>query len=286
MSDDHDNPNPHSAGLIREALQARFGESPQVDDRLPGLDQLARMAGRRVLRRFADRAVDPALLQLLCACALSAPSKSDLQQAEILVVRDPAKRSALNDLLKDQAWVGAAPVFLVFLANGRRVVEIARMRGKPFPNDHLDLFFNASVDAGIVLATFLQAADAVGLGCCPISGIRQHAQRVSDLLELPDKVIPVAGMGLGWPSEKGNLSPRLALADTVHVDRYEEGDLAGRLEAFDRRRDAIHHLRQRDTERWGTVPFYGWTEDKARHFAEPSCADFGAFVRRKGFCLD
>jgi nitroreductase len=286
MSNDQDKPDLASASLIREALQARFGESPQVDDRLPGLDQLARMASRRVLRRFTDRAVDPALLQLLCACALSAPSKSDLQQAEILVVRDPARRAALNELLKDQAWVGAAPVFLVFLANGRRIVEISKMRGKPFPNDHLDLFFNASVDAGIVLATFLQAADAVGLGCCPISGIRQHAQHVSDLLELPDKVIPVAGMGLGWPSEQGNLSPRLPLSCTVHEDRYDEGDLAARLETFDRRRDAVHHLRQRDTERWGTASFYGWSEDKARHFAAPSCADFGAFVRRKGFCLD
>lgn len=282
---DESNSHPF-AGLIGEALQARFGEPFAVDESLPGLEELARMANRRVIRRFTDRVVDPALLRMLCACAMSAPSKSDLQQAEILIVRDPARRRVINELLRDQAWVSSAPVLLVFLANGRRIVEIARQRGKPFPNDHLDLFFNASVDAGIVLATFLRAADAVGLGCCPISGIRQHAQRVSELLELPDKVIPVAGMGLGWPAEKGNLSPRLALADTVHVDRYDEGDLAARLEAFDRRRDAVHHLRQRDTERWGTAPFCGWTEDKARHFAEPSCADFGAFVRGKGFCLD
>ncbi|RJP39726.1 MAG: HAMP domain-containing protein, partial [Phycisphaerales bacterium] len=37
-------------------------------------------------------------------------------------------------------------------------------RGRPFVNDHLDPFFNASVDAGIVLATFVAAADRVGLG--------------------------------------------------------------------------------------------------------------------------
>ena len=68
------------------------------------------------------------------------------------------------------------------------------MRGKPFPNDHLDLFFNATVDAAIVLATFVRAAEAVGLGCCPISVIRDHAPTISDMLALPDKVIPVAGM--------------------------------------------------------------------------------------------
>ncbi len=73
-----------SAETIREALRRRFGETPDVDKTLPGLDELARIAGRRVQRRYPDRAVDPALLRLLCACALSAPTKSDLQQADII----------------------------------------------------------------------------------------------------------------------------------------------------------------------------------------------------------
>ena len=81
----------------------------------------------------------------------------------------------------------------MFLANGRRLPEISKMRGKPFPNDHLDQFFNAAVDAGIVLATFIAAADAVGLGTCPISVIRDHSAKVSEMLKLPQRVIPVAG---------------------------------------------------------------------------------------------
>jgi nitroreductase/FMN reductase [NAD(P)H] len=93
-------------------------------------------------------------------------------------------------------WIVAAPVFLIFLANGRRLKFIAEMRDKPFPNDHLDQFFNAAVDAGIVLATFIRAAEAVGLGCCPISVIRDHAAKVSELLGLPERVIPVAGMSV------------------------------------------------------------------------------------------
>ena len=84
-------------------------------------------------------------------------------------------------------------MFLVFLANGRRLPRISALREKPFPNDHLDQFFNAAVDTGIVLATFIRAADAAGLGCCPISVIRDHAATVSDLLDLPERVIPVAG---------------------------------------------------------------------------------------------
>jgi nitroreductase len=274
------------AKTIRDALAIRFGETFAVDEGVSGLDQLARLAGRRVHRRYLSRPVDSGLLRLLCACALAAPSKSDLQQADILIVNDPAKRRILADLLPDQAWLRTAPVFLVFLANGRRLTEIAKLRNKPFPNDHLDLFFNACVDAGILLATFMRAADAAGLGCCPISVIRDHAERVSELLELPQRVIPVAGMCVGWPAEAGNISPRLSLASTLHEDRYDEGDLAQRIEAFDRRRAATHPLTPRDPARWGSVPFYGWSEDKARQFGVPQCANFGAFVRNKGFRLD
>jgi nitroreductase/FMN reductase [NAD(P)H] len=276
---------PDHTSSIKDSLSRRFGETVPVDDKLSGLDALARLAGRRVHRRYTDRAVDPALVRLLCACALSAPSKSDLQQADIAIL-NKTDQATVADLIPDQPFIRVAPVFLVFLANGRRLPEISRMRGKPFPNDHLDQFFNAAVDAGIVLATFLAAADAVGLGTCPISVIRDHSQKVSDMLRLPQRVIPISGLCVGWPSETGHISPRLGLESTLHEGHYDEGDLGARIEAYDRRRAAIHPYKPRDPARWGEVPFYGWSEDKARQYAVPQRADFGAFVRRKGFGLD
>jgi nitroreductase len=272
---------------IQAALSERFGERLDVDASLPGLDELARIAGHRVHRRYRARDVAPDVLRLLCACALSAPSKSDLQQADILIVRDKGTIGKIADLLTEMPWLRTAPVFLVFLANGRRLPRLAEMRGKPFPNDHLDLLFNATVDAGLVLATFLRAAEAVGLGCCPISVIRDHASVISQMLELPPKVVPVAGMCVGWPAETGGITPRLSLATTLHEEHFEEGDLAAQIEAYDRRRAALRPYRnQREPERFGTASFYGWSEDKARQYASPLRADFGAFVRAKGFCLD
>jgi nitroreductase/FMN reductase [NAD(P)H] len=280
-------PMSEAVQTIRNALFERFGDHFDVDPALPGLDELARLSARRVQRRYLKRDVAPELLRLLCACALSAPSKSDLQQADILIVRENAKRMTIADLLPDVPWLREAPVFLVFLANGRRVPQVAEMRGKPFPNDHLDLFFNATVDAAIVLATFLRAAEAVGLGCCPISVIRDHARVMSELLALPEKVVPVAGLCAGWPAEQGGISPRLALKTTLHEDRFAEGDLAGEIDAYDRRRAGTRPYRnQRDVARFGRAEFYGWSEDKARQYAVPLRADFGAFVRAQGFRLD
>jgi nitroreductase/FMN reductase [NAD(P)H] len=278
---------PDAIDVIRAALSERFGEDFAIDPQLAGLPELASIAAHRVQRRYDARPIAPTLLRLLCACALSAPSKSDLQQADILIVRDAAKRDAISALLPEMPWTRQAPEFLVFLANGRRVPALFKMRDRPYPNDHLDLFFNASVDAGLVLMNFVRAAEAAGLGCCPISVIRDHAAKVSALLELPDKVIPVAGLCVGWPAEEGGISPRLPLSLTVHEDRFDEGDLAAQVDSYDRRRHARRPYRnQRDVARFGQAEFYGWSEDKARQYAVPQRSDFGAFVRGKGFKLD
>ncbi len=275
------------AEKLQAALEQRFGETLHIDPAQPGLDGLNSIAGHGTHRAYTDAPVTDELLRLVCACALSAPSKSDLQQGDILVLRDKDKRASIAKLLPDMPWVAAAPVFLVFLANGRRLTEITRLRGKPFPNDHLDAFFNASVDAGIVLATFLRAAEAVGLGCCPISVVRDHAATVSKILELPARVVPVAGMCVGWPARDVGIVPRLPLGLTLHEDRFDDHDLATQLDAYDRRRAGLRPYReQRDVERFGKVELYGWSEDKARQYATPQRTDFGVFVRAQGFKLD
>ena len=117
--------------------------------------------------------------------------------------------------------------------------------------------------------------------------IRDHPKTVSDLLHLPNRVVPVAGICVGWPAQAGEITPRLSLSTTVIENKYDADDLAAEIDAYDRRRAKLRPYRQqRNTDRWGDASFYGWSEDKARQYAEPMRTDFGSFVRGKGFCLD
>ena len=271
---------------IARALDERFGTKIPLAEDEAGAHALARMLEHRSHRRYSPRPVSNELLQLLFACAFSAPSKSDLQQADIVHIIDADKRKTIADLIPDNPWVREAPVFLVFCGNNRRTRQVARLRGKPFANDHLDAFMNAAVDAGIVLASFIHAAEAVALGCCPISSVRNHAQTVSDLLELPDWVFPLAGLCVGYPADEGRITARLPLDVTVHRDRFDETDITGKIDGYDRRRAGRQqYKKQRDVERFGAAGFYGWSEDKARQYAKPERADFGEFIRRKKFNL-
>ncbi len=272
---------------LKSVLKARFGSAPALSEAPKGVEVLAEMANRRVVRRYSNKPLDPALLDTLCAVALSAPSKSDLQQADIVIVTDKEQREKLQALIPENPWAAAGPALLVFCGNNRRHRLLFDWRSRPFVNDHLDPFFNAAVDAGIVLATFIAAADRVGLGTCPISQIRNQAARVSEVLGLPQHVFPVAGLGVGWPSFEGVMSPRLGLDVSIHRDRYDETGLQEKVEAYDRRRNETQPYKtQRFVEKFGEDPAYGWSEDKARQYSVPERADFGAFVRAKGFNLD
>jgi nitroreductase len=281
MSEDHGN------SRLRAAMEARFGGAPQLPDVEEGIETLTRMAGRSSCRAFLPEPVDRRLTDLLCAVALSAPSKSDLQQRDIVVVEERSLRGRLDSLI-GQGWAADAPLLLVFCGNNRRQRQLHAWLGRPFANDHLDAFFNATVDAAIALAACVTAAEAAGLGCCPLSTIRNRAAEVSDLLCLPDHVFPVAGLALGWPAPAPrDLSMRLPLGITVHRDRFDETSVRERVLDYDRARAALQPIeRQRAVDVFGDAgASYGWADDKTRQYSLPERAEFGAFLRARGFRL-
>lgn len=270
-------------------LTARFGDGARISGELPESAELRRVLLRRTHRRYSDRTIAPELLRLLLAAALSASSKSDFQQVSVVEVADPARRRAIAELIPDMPWIGTAPAFLLFCGDARRLERLGELRRHKVENGGLEGFFNAAVDAALALQTMILAAEAAGLGCCPISVVRNHAEAVARILELPAKVFPVAGLTLGWPAQQGFISMRLPLSLTVYRDRYDDGALAAAIEDYDRRRDARFSLpreRQRSPEIFGFADFYGWSEDKARQATEPEGRGFAAYLRRQGFTFE
>jgi nitroreductase/FMN reductase [NAD(P)H] len=276
------------AKTIADLIESRFGLPTEAGRALPAEGTVAQLLAHRTHRRYTADPVPDELLQVVLAAALSAPSKSDLQQVAVIVVRDRAKQATIGGWIPDMPWIATAPLFLVFCGDHRRMRRVSELRGRPFPNDTLDMFMNAAVDTGLVLQSFVTAAEALGLGCCPISVVRNHVEKLSELLELPPAVFPVAGLTVGYPSQPGWISMRLPPALTVHTDRYDDSALQAEIEAYDRRREARHatpRSSQRYVDRWGYTEPYGWSEDKARQYSVPERHSFGPFIRGHGFGL-
>ena len=225
-------------------------------------------------------------MNLITASALSASTKSDFQQTSILRVTDSALRQAIGCLFPAMPWISEAPAFFVFLGDARRLQHIGQMRGKPVNNGNMEGFFNATVDAALALQTFILCAESAGLGCCPISVIRNRIDEVAALLGLPDQVFPVAGICVGYASEAGHVSLRLPRQITIHHNRYSDAELSQHIDNYDQRRHARHALnpsQQRLTETYGVADFYGWSEDKVRQACEAEGAAFPVYLKAHGF---
>jgi nitroreductase/FMN reductase [NAD(P)H] len=276
------------AETLAQLIEARFGLPASAGRAMAAEGALAQMLRHRTHRRFTDEAVSAEMLELILACGFSAPTKSDLQQASVVLVEDAARRQAIAGLIPSMPWIATVPVFMVFCGDSRRIRRICELRGKPFANDHMDAVLNAVSDTAMVLQNCVAAAEALGLGTCPISHVRNHIEEVAGILELPSHVFPLAGLCIGHPSQPGWVSMRLPPQVTVHVDRYDDSDFVDALEAYDRRRDARFSIpadKQRQPKRFGVAPFYGWSEDKARQVAERERDTLRAFLERQGFDL-
>jgi FMN reductase [NAD(P)H] len=276
-----------TAPELRQMFQTRYSDAPTMAAQDLAGDLLQSMAARGSCRDFSDQPVPSEVLDTLCAVALASPTKSDLQQRDIIILQSPDVRQQLSSLVAGQSWVVDAPMIVVFCGNNRRQRLLHEWHGVPFGNDHLDAFFNAAADAAIALGAFVTAAEALGLGCCPISAVRNEARAVSELLNLPSHVFPFAGLAMGYPKSPPQIAKRLPLKVTCHIDQYQEDNLQEAIRAYDqdRARTAAYE-KQRFPELFGTSSAYGWSDDKVRQYSQSERADFGAYVRAQGFCLD
>ncbi|HBV4236734.1 TPA: nitroreductase family protein [Klebsiella pneumoniae] len=72
----------------------------------------------------------------------------------------------------------------------------------------------------------LTAAESLGLGGVYIGGLRNSIEAVTELLELPQHVLPLFGLCLGWPADNPDIKPRMPAAMLVHENRYQPLDNA------------------------------------------------------------
>jgi len=268
-----------------DLLRARFG----ID--VPGAevpDAIAPLLDRRVVRRYRDEQVPDALLDALLAAAQSAPAKSDLQQYSVVVMRDAARIKQIADWIGTMDWIATAPVFLVWCGDMRRGQRLCDMHDMPHANNNLDTFLNTAVDCSLAMGQFMAAAEAVGLGTCPISYVRSHIERVTPLLGLPSGVYPVAGLTVGWPVFRRPVSMRLPPSVVVHRERYDDSKMESEVRAYDERRRAREPVAAASLKNNDVYPprdGVGWSENVARQLSVPERFGFAAYLRTRGFEL-
>jgi FMN reductase [NAD(P)H] len=267
--------------------EGRYGFDLEIPADVP--DGVQALLNRRVIRKYKTNPINEQTMALLLSAAQSAPTKSNLQQYSIVIIRDPEVRNAVSELVPSMPWVRNAPVIAIFLGDVRRIRRLAEIRGHTYQNNNADTFMNATVDAALAMQCFITAADYLGLGTCPISYVRNRIDDLAEILDLPDGVFPISGLCVGFPDDAGYVSMRLPQKVVVHQDLYNDDDLETDVKDYDDRnheRFALTPTKQRHTDKYGVLEKCTWSENVARQLSLPERAGFADYLKRKGINLD
>ena len=80
---------------------------------------------------------------------------------------------------------------------------------------------SAATDAVILAQQITTIAEMNGLGTCYLGTVTYNAPEISELLKLPELVVPVASLAIGYPEEGAvEITERLPLEAWVHEEVY------------------------------------------------------------------
>jgi FMN reductase [NAD(P)H] len=146
----------------------------------------------------------------------------NLQLYSVVVTRSAEKKQQLAPAHFNQPMVTKAPVVLTVCADFNRTSVWARNRKAVPGYDNFLSFVNAGIDALLFTQTLCNLMDEEGLGYCFLGTTVYMPQMIIDTLHLPQLVMPVATITVGWPAEEPPLSDRLPLESFVHEETYKD----------------------------------------------------------------
>lgn len=177
---------------------------------------------RKSIRKYSSREVSAELLNRLLSEAEHTQTMGNLQLYSVIVTRTQEGKEKLAPAHFHQPMITEAPVVLTICADFHRTTTWCDHRNaKPGYNNFLS-FINASIDALLFTQTFCNLAEEEGLGYCYLGTTVYCPQLIIDALKLPQLVMPVATITLGWPGEDPHVSDRLPLDAIVHEETYHD----------------------------------------------------------------
>lgn len=175
---------------------------------------------RRSVRKYSDREVSRELLDSTIEAAMKAPTCGNMQLYSVIVTRSEEGKKALAPAHFNQPMVTAAPVVLTVCADFNRFTHWCELSDADPGYDNFLSFMNAMADASVFAQQIVAIAESEGLGTCYLGTVTYNADKISDILGLPDLCVPVACITLGWPAEEGVETERLPLGAIVHEEHY------------------------------------------------------------------
>jgi nitroreductase len=162
---------------------------------------------RRSIRKYRDRAIPAELITDLLQAAMAAPSAVAKDPWHFIVVQNREMLNKITAILPNGKMLLEAPVAVIVCGDITRA--------------HLQKESYLLQDLSAAVENILLGANTLGLGTCWL-GVHPREDRLAgirQLFALPEHIIPMCGIALGWPAEQPAARTRYR-EERVHLEKW------------------------------------------------------------------
>ncbi|KAI8609977.1 putative oxidoreductase [Chytriomyces sp. MP71] len=175
----------------------------------------------RSIRKFTNQQVPQELLEeVINEAVVGGSSSGNLNSYSFVISRDGGKKAMLEEAHFGQGMVTECSVVLTVCADWWRVRQWLKLRSAKDGFSTFHGYHVAVVDAIIIAQNIALGLQARGLGMCYLGTTQESMQEISDLLELPETVVPITTLVIGYPAEAPAKRDRLPVRAYIHSEVY------------------------------------------------------------------
>lgn len=183
---------------------------------------LQTILNHRTIRKYKSQKIAQEILDKILEAGTRASTTGNMQVYSIVVTSDDKIKEELWASHFKQDMVKQAPVVMTFCADFNRFNKWCNQRNAQPGYDNFLSFYTASIDALLAAQNVALAAESYGLGICYLGTTTYMADSIIKTLELPENVVPVTTLVVGYPDENPDLTDRLPVDGVVHYEKYKD----------------------------------------------------------------
>ena len=176
----------------------------------------------KTVRKYTGQKIDSNLLNDLLNATCRASNTGNMQAYSIVITSDEDQKKQLSPAHFNQPMITQAPLVLTFCADFNRFTKWCELRKADPGYDNFQSFMTTAIDAIIAAQTFCIAAESAGLGICYLGTTTYNAQEIIEVLKLPQLVVPITTITVGYPADNHGQTDRLPLEGVIHYEQYND----------------------------------------------------------------
>lgn len=181
------------------------------------------MLSHRSIRQFTSQKIDQETLELILKSACNGSTTGNMQLYSIIVTEDKERMKEMAPFHFNQPIATHAPLLLTFCADFNRFNKYCLYRGaKTDAYNNIQSYHWAVIDAVIAAQNACVAAESLGLGICWLGTITYNVDKFIEYLKLPENVIPIACISMGYPASVPELTDKLPVEAFIHKETYHD----------------------------------------------------------------